>query len=116
MSGDNVNDNVRKSIVSGLFYSNDFQDLNEQIEGCFMNELGPGSLPMTRDNTEEIKGVIVPHAAFAYSGACSAWAYKEIAETKMADVYIILSPGNKRTKSDGDYKQVRRSCFYRIWL
>jgi AmmeMemoRadiSam system protein B len=86
--------NIRKPVFSGLFYSNSFQDLNSDIERCFKEKMGPGSLPLRRNNENLLNAVIVPHAGYTYSGYCSAWAYKEIAESKMADVYIIIGPNH----------------------
>ncbi len=80
---------ARKPVVAGMFYEAEKEALREQIRGCFLSEFGPGSLP--EGNREEaILGVIAPHAGYAYSGACAAYSYKEIAESKLPDVFIIL--------------------------
>jgi len=79
----------RKPIVAGTFYSSDFDELSNQINDAFHSKLGPGSLPIKK-RTKEILGIIAPHAGYQFSGPGAAWAYKEIAESKPADVYIIL--------------------------
>ncbi len=79
----------RKPIVSGMFYPDDFDELSNQINDSFHSKFGPGALPIKK-RTKEIFGVIAPHAGYQFSGAGAAWAYKEIAESKLADVYIIL--------------------------
>jgi AmmeMemoRadiSam system protein B len=82
---------MNKPIVAGQFYEADFAKLNKQIEGCFHDERGPGDLPTQRGD-KVVKGVLVPHGGYVYSGACAAWAYKEIAEAKMPKRFVILAP------------------------
>jgi hypothetical protein len=81
---------VRKPIVAGMFYEDDFGRLDEQINKCFKNsKFGPGELP-TKKREKEIMGVIAPHAGYQFSGPGQAWVYKEIGESKLPDVFIIL--------------------------
>jgi AmmeMemoRadiSam system protein B len=80
---------VRKPIVSGQFYADDFDELNTQIKESFNSKFGPGALPLKK-RSKEILGIIAPHAGYMYSGPGAAWAYKEIAESKFADLYIML--------------------------
>ncbi len=80
---------VRKPIVAGQFYEADKNKLKKQIEGCFLSELGPGSLPIDKRN-KKIFGAIVPHAGIPYSGPCAAHVYKEIGEAELPDLYILL--------------------------
>jgi len=87
---------TRKALVAGQFYEGDFDTLNKQIEACFKHKMGPGELPGKRSD-KAIKGIVVPHAGYMFSGPCAAWAYKEIAESKFADVYVIL--GNNHAGS-----------------
>ncbi len=84
---------IRKPIVAGTFYESGFQSLEEQIKGCFLHKKGPGELPTKRGN-KEIKAIISPHAGYSFSGPCAAWGFKEIAESKLPDVYIILGPNH----------------------
>jgi len=78
---------MRQPIVAGQFYESDFTKLNKQIQDSF--ESGPGSLPLTTKD-KNITAAIVPHASYPYSAKCAAWAYKEIAESKFPEVFIIL--------------------------
>ena len=80
---------TRKPIVAGSFYPASFEELDQEINKAFNSKFGPGALPIKKRD-KEIKGMIAPHAGYVYSGACAAWAYKEIAEAKFADLYIIL--------------------------
>jgi len=84
---------LRKPIVAGTFYEQDFQRLEEQIKSCFTHEKGPGALPVKK-REKTIKAVVCPHAGYAFSGPCAAWSYKEIAESQLPDTYIILGPSH----------------------
>ncbi len=78
-----------KPFFAGRFYEPEFESLKKQIESCYEGTLGPGSLPMKRGE-KVLKGILVPHAGYVFSGSCSAWAYKLIAEAKFAKTYVIL--------------------------
>jgi len=80
---------VRKPIVAGTFYESEKEALQEQIKECFLSEFGPGKLPEGKKE-RDILGVIAPHAGYAFSGACAAYAYKEIAESRWPEVFILL--------------------------
>lgn len=80
---------VRKPVVAGMFYEAEKEALYEQIKECFLSRFGPGKLPEDKKE-KDIVGAIAPHAGYAYSGACAAYAYKEIAESKLPEVFIIL--------------------------
>jgi AmmeMemoRadiSam system protein B len=79
---------MRQSIVDGQFYASDKENLKKQIENCFKDKLGPGLSSEKKD--KNIIGVICPHAGYSFSGPCQAFSYKEIAESKTPDVFILL--------------------------
>ncbi len=80
---------LRKPTVAGIFYEKGFEELEEQIQGCFAHPKGPGALPVSK-RKGKLSAVIVPHAGYAFSGPCAAWAFKEIAESQFADTYLII--------------------------
>lgn len=84
---------VREPSFAGSFYAKGVAELENQITHCFQHEKGPGELPLPK-RTKTVKAVIAPHAGYAYSGPCAAWAYKEIAESAFADLYIIIGPNH----------------------
>ncbi|MGV8171882.1 MAG: AmmeMemoRadiSam system protein B [Candidatus Woesearchaeota archaeon] len=84
---------ARKAVFAGKFYEYNEQALDKQISECFEDKNGPGALPLNK-RSGTIKAIIAPHAGYAYSGPCAAWAYKEIAETEFADLYIIIGPNH----------------------
>jgi len=89
---------IRKSIVSGenSFYPSDCDSLTKLIENCFLSEIGPGRLPGEYSpNLESIKGLIVPHAGFIYSGHEAAHSYLKLYETKLPETLIIIGPNHR---------------------
>ncbi|MGV8086264.1 MAG: AmmeMemoRadiSam system protein B [Candidatus Woesearchaeota archaeon] len=84
---------ARKAVFAGQFYEKNEQELDKQITECFEGKNGPGALPLSK-RTKQIQAIIAPHAGYHYSGACAAWAYKEIAEAEFADLYIIIGPNH----------------------
>ena len=85
--------NIRRSVAAGLFYEDDSKALRNQIVECFESKRGPGALPVKK-RTGFVQGAIIPHAGYIYSGPCAAWAYKELAESEMPDLYIIIGPNH----------------------
>lgn len=84
---------IRKPAVAGLFYELDPESLRKQIEWCFYNSLGPGSIPKI-GNKREIKGVMTPHAGYIYSGPVAAHTYHDIVEDGFPETFVILCPNH----------------------
>lgn len=82
---------MRKPIVAGLFYEADVEKLKEEIEKSFTD--GPG-LPSKERNKKFTAG-IAPHAGYSFSGKCAAYLYKEIAESQIPDVYVIIGTDHR---------------------
>ncbi len=80
---------MRKSVCDGQYYSKDFNELDIQIRDGFDSDFGPGDLPISSRDKKTF-GIIVPHGDQKITYPCSAWAYKEVAESKFPDVYVIL--------------------------
>jgi hypothetical protein len=89
---------IRKAVFAGQFYEKNEQALDKQITECFEGKNGPCALPLSK-RTGIIQAIIAPHAGYSYSGQCAAWAYKEIAETEFADLYIILGPNHSTNEN-----------------
>ncbi len=89
---------MRQSRYAGTFYEKYELSLSKQIEGCFLDKRGPGALPSdSKDN--EVKAAIVPHAGYEFSGPCAAWAYKEIGECELPDLFILIGPSHRHHES-----------------
>jgi len=80
---------TRAPVVAGFFYEANSEKLKEQLKNCFVDDKGPGSLKIEK-RKGIVRAIIAPHAGYAYSGPCAAWAYKEIGEAEFPDTYIIL--------------------------
>lgn len=84
---------IRKPAVAGIFYENQAKMLKKTIEDCFMHELGPGNIPQM-GNTRKLKGAIVPHAGYIYSGPIAAHSYYSIVEDGFPETFVILCPNH----------------------
>ena len=86
--------NLRKASVAGQFYAGSESTLREQIKECFLEERGPGAIPKIGAGKKNIKGVVVPHAGYMFSGAIAAHSYSEIAQNGFAETFLILGPNH----------------------
>ncbi|MCM8765431.1 MAG: AmmeMemoRadiSam system protein B [Candidatus Omnitrophica bacterium] len=77
----------RQPAVSGLFYPREPEKLEKMIKG-FLEE---AQVPIIEG---EIRGLIVPHAGYEYSGRVAAYAYKLLKDKKF-DTVIILGPSHR---------------------
>ncbi len=85
-----------KASFAGKYYENDYVTLMNQINNLYESQLGPGDLATSRKD-EKLAGILVPHDFYSYSGACAAWAYKILAESKFPDTFLILVPDQTGT-------------------
>jgi MEMO1 family protein len=85
---------IRRPAVAGQFYDGNEESLRDTIEKCFLDERGPKTLPKVGSTEKEIKGIIVPHAGFIFSGAIAAHAYNFLAQNGFADTFIIVGPNH----------------------
>ncbi len=83
---------IRTPAVSGTFYSDQKNQLNQEIKNCFSNEFGPKDrLPVT--DSKKVYGILSPHAGYAYSGPVAAQSYHAISKKKY-DLAIIIGPNH----------------------
>lgn len=90
---------MRHPCVAGQFYSGSRDGLKQQIEECFLSDIGPGELPTRGDTKRDIIGCVVPHAGYMYSGPVAAHVYAELAEQETPETVVILSPNHTGTGS-----------------
>jgi len=83
---------IRKPVVSGSFYPDNPDELNQTIQNCFTHKFGPNNNP-PKKNTEQIFGVICPHAGYMYSGPIASHSYYEISSQKF-DLVVIIGPNH----------------------
>jgi AmmeMemoRadiSam system protein B len=85
---------MRSPYVAGQFYSGSRDGLRQQIEECFLSNIGPGELPESGDAKRDIIGCVVPHAGYMYSGGVAAHVYGELAGQETPETVFILSPNH----------------------
>ena len=85
---------IRNPAVAGQFYPGNEKNLKQQIEDCFLDKRGFGKVPILHTGKTFIKGLVVPHAGYIYSGAIASHAYAVLSETGFADTFIILGPNH----------------------
>lgn len=84
---------VRPVANTGYWYAKDPHTLRQELEACFLSPAGPGRLPIHAHHTF-IQGIWAPHASLVISGACASWAYLELAESDLADLFILIGPNH----------------------
>ena len=85
---------IRNAAVAGQFYPGNEKSLKQQIEECFLDKRGFGEIPSLKKVKHPLKGLVVPHAGFVYSGAIASHGYARLAERGFADTFIIIGPNH----------------------
>lgn len=85
---------MREPAVAGSFYPGTQKSLRKEIENSFLHKLGPGKLP-TLGTHRNIKGLVVPHAGFTFSGPVAAHSYFELANDGFPETFIIIGPNHR---------------------
>ena len=70
-------------------YKADPAELKIQLDGFFTAPNGPG-LPNGENSAATPKAIVAPHIDFHRGGPAYAWAYKGLAESDGADLFILL--------------------------
>ncbi|MEW6222493.1 MAG: AmmeMemoRadiSam system protein B [Candidatus Hadarchaeota archaeon] len=83
---------MRPPAVAGQFYAGTESALLKQIEKCYLHHLGPGRLPKVEKGERSIRGAVVPHAGYDFSGPIAAHVFGAIAEDGLPDTFIIIGP------------------------
>jgi MEMO1 family protein len=89
---------VRKAVHAGTAYESDKERLREQIDKFFVSTDGPG-IPSSSNNNDRLKGIIAPHIDIRSGGTCFAWAYKDVAESSDAELFIIFGIAHSGTSN-----------------
>lgn len=85
---------MRFPAVSGIFYPSDPDALRELIEACFNSPLASG-MPAAVEGRRAVRGAMVPHAGYVYSGPRVADAFRRIAEDGRPDAYVVIGPDHR---------------------
>ena len=66
-------------------------ELISLIEKCYLHRLGPGALPkLNTEGKRTIKGGVVPHAGYEYSGPVAAHVYAALASDGFPETFVII--------------------------
>ena len=86
---------VRQPCQAGAFYEGNSRSLQEQIEGCFLNRLGPGELPESvKSPLKRTIGLVCPHAGYMFSGPVAAHSYFQLAADGRPDTVFLFGPNH----------------------
>lgn len=80
---------VRPAVFAGKSYESVPERLQEQLEGFFASEEGPGVEP-SEHRGQPIRGIVAPNYELKEAGPIYAWAYKALKEGQTPDVFVIL--------------------------
>jgi AmmeMemoRadiSam system protein B len=80
---------TRAAAHVGGVYKAEPAELKTQLDEYFLAPKGPG-IPVSREHAKTPKAVVAPHIDFNRGGPGYAWAYKPLAESEGAELYIIL--------------------------
>jgi len=86
---------VRKPSAADRFYSGDPTALKRSIKKAYTHRMGPGAIPrVAGERKGNIKGLVVPHAGYPFSGQIAAHAFNALARDGMPDTVIIIGPNH----------------------
>lgn len=83
----------RKPVVAGSFYPSDPEELRDYIRELFLSRTGAGELPDTGEFRKNV-GLVVPHAAYVYSGTTATCSYKKASEFGIPDLVAVIGPNH----------------------
>ena len=81
----NAAEKTRPAAVAGLFYPDDKQALEREIDGFLAAAKG--------EPIKNLRGLVVPHAGYRYSGPTAAFAYKQLAGRDFRTV-LVMGPSH----------------------
>ncbi len=86
---------MRRAAVAGQFYPSRARELEIILNEVFLHPLGPGSVPQLNPNgPRRIRGGVVPHAGYVFSGPVAAHFYHALARDGFPESFIIIGPNH----------------------
>lgn len=80
---------VRPAAYAGKAYAAEPEPLKKELDGFFTSKEGPDWKPSANAG-KDLKGIIAPHYDVRQGGPIYAWAYKEVQEASVPDVFVIV--------------------------
>lgn len=91
--------NIRSPNFAGIFYPSKKQELLDSLSFCFdYSNFGPKD-KIDKSVKKRIYGLVVPHAAYVFSGGIAAQAYYEILDVDI-DTFILIGPDHNGIGSE----------------
>lgn len=81
---------TRAAVHAGAVYKKDPRELVIQVDGYFVSAAGPGLPSWASNEAPTPRAIVAPHIDFHRGGPGYAWAYKSLAESEGADLYVLL--------------------------
>jgi MEMO1 family protein len=97
---------VRLATHAGGAYAAGVDELNRMLRAGYLHADGPGALPTER-TTDTLRAVIAPHVDLHRGAPTYSWAYKALAESQPADLYVVL--GTCHTPVEGHFAATRKA-------
>ena len=98
---------IREPVVAGQFYPDRKEELKNMIKYCFDHKYGPRK--QIKESSEQVYGIICPHAGYVYSGPTACHSYNAIS-LQNPELVIIIGPNhfgvgkNVATMFDANWK------------
>src|SRR5688500_8736584 len=80
---------VRPAAYTGKSYAAEPEQLKRELDGFFTSKEGPDWKPSANAG-KALKGIVAPHYDLRQGGPIYAWAYKEVHEAEVADIFVLL--------------------------
>lgn len=97
-----LDDPVRRAIHAGGAYAGAPTKLTNVLRAGYVHRDGPGAPPgVPADDAAVLSAVIAPHVDLHRGAPTYSWAYKALAESGPADLYVVL--GTCHTPVDGHF-------------
>ncbi|MEW6543589.1 MAG: AmmeMemoRadiSam system protein B [Nitrospirota bacterium] len=80
---------VRRAAFAGKSYEADGDKLKAQLAGFFSSKEGPPLKP-SANRGKKIRAIVAPHYELREAGPVCAWAYKELQEADLPDLFLLL--------------------------
>ena len=98
---------LRPAVHAGGAYAGTPQSLATQLAAGYTHADGPGSLPLPRaPEAQPLRALIAPHVDLHRGAPTYSWAYKALAESQPAELYVVL--GTCHTPVAGHFAATRK--------
>ncbi|MGL6314061.1 AmmeMemoRadiSam system protein B [Vibrio sp. WXL103] len=91
---------IRATAVAGRFYSDEQDTLNQHVRALLSDSQYQSSEPLN-NQVEGVRGLIVPHAGYVYSGRVAGVAYRLLKPLAESIKRVILVGPSHRARFDG---------------